>query len=119
MAEHKPQKIVSKPHGNNYWEQLIANFSSHSKMWLEDFETEKTHPAHKYFHKKIVINKEIKTSIRKFCVQEKISLFTFINSAWALLLNRYATTDDIIYATGEFISDPELSVIHGFSPLRS
>lgn len=122
MPVKKPQGTNDETHESDYWEKLIANFSSHTKMWLEDFETEKNDYEHRYFQKPIFINQASTESIDTFCKNKKISLFTLINAAWALLLNRYATTDDIIYATGQYTSNADLSEIQGeqpFLPVRS
>lgn len=117
MSIKKPHSIDHEPHGSNYWEKLIANFYSHSKMWLEDYDTKKLSDEHRYFQKQIGITDDLSASIHAFCKKEKLSLFTLINSAWALLLNRYATSDDIIYGIGEFESDDDLKVIHSAPPL--
>ncbi len=108
--------FTSKHHGKEYWEKLIENFSSHSKMWLEDFETEKNY-NHKYFSRKIEINNTLLIAMKEFCVKNKIPIFTLINSAWALLLNRYTTSDDIIYAIGECVNENEPDEINCVSPL--
>ncbi|HSW70160.1 MAG TPA: amino acid adenylation domain-containing protein [Gammaproteobacteria bacterium] len=117
MTPKKSQKI-DKPYESHYWEQLIENFfSHHSKMWLEDFETQKTHYQHKYFYKKIILDNDLIKAIQKFCIEKEITIFSVINAAWALLLNRYTTSDDIFYGTGHFCNNPEYDPIQAVSPL--
>ncbi len=122
MPTKKTQNMTNESEDSQYWDKLIANFSSHSKMWLEDFETEKQDYQHPYFVKPIEIKKETAKAVQTFCQKNKIPLFTLINSAWALLLNRYATTDDIIYAIGKFTDDQtiqEIQALHPLLPVRS
>lgn len=122
MPLKKTQNMTNEQKESQYWDKLIANFSSHSKMWLEDFETDKKNYQHPYFIKPIEIKKETQKLINTFCQNNKISLFTLINSTWALLLNRYATTDDIIYAIGKYIDEHnvrEIEALHPLLPVRS
>ncbi len=117
MTQKKAEDISNKPQESYYWEQLIENFSSHSKMWLEDFDTPKNYHFHNYFDKKIEINEKLLDSVNEFCTNKKISTFTLINAAWALLLNRYATSDDIFYGTGEYRIDANFNVLQAVSPV--
>jgi len=114
---HILSKEPMEPHENQYWEQLIENFSSHSKMWLEDFDTVKNKYQHSYFKKTIEFNQNELDSIKSFCSAKKIPLFGLINSAWALLLNRYTTSDDIIYGISPFSDDSEFKNINGIFPI--
>lgn len=116
MAPNK-NHATSKNSNDHYWERLIENFSSHSRIWLEDFETDKKQYQHTYFKKNVILGKDREHAIKAFCVAKKIPIFYFINAAWALLLNRYTTSDDIIYGISQFSYDPASQKIDGTFPV--
>ncbi len=117
MPTKKTKKIADKTHSSHYWKELINNFYSHSKMWLEDFETSPQPTEDLYFNKKNILDKSLAESIKKFCLRKKITAFTLINAAWALLLNRYTSADDIIYGISELSSNKALKSIHCSHPI--
>ncbi len=121
-------KNTTKKRNNTggYWQHLIENFPSHSKVWLEYFDTnspdldKKLHDD--YFIEKITFERNTKASLKKFSRKYKISVCTVIHGIWGLLLNRYSTADDIMYGTAYFVkgtNEKKISVLKPILPVRS
>lgn len=86
---------------NAYWIDLLNNANTSFRTWLDgfDFSAEpetKNHLA----SEKMVLNKSIFESLKKFARINKLSLNTLLQGAWGLLLNRYSSQDTLIYGSG-------------------
>ncbi len=127
MPIKKPKKSKEKqPVRMGYWEHLIENFSAHSKVWLEDYEVNNSTPHKKnspiYASKEVSLDAELSVNLTKFAKKNNFLITTVLHGAWGLLLNRYSTTDDIIYGMGCFSekkTSKELSFQAPLLPIRS
>ncbi len=127
MPVKKSKKSAKKtPAMTGYWKHVIENFSSHSKVWLEDFEIDRSSLKRKnirtYHHEEIPIDSELAKILKKFVVKNKLTISTLIHGAWGLLLNRYSTADDIIYGMAciaKNTKSKELSILPPLLPVRS
>ncbi len=107
------------PKASEYWQHLIEGFSSQAKLWLEGFEINTNGlPAKKnYSTEKITLPSAVITALKKFSQQKKLPIATIIHGAWGLLLNRYSTSDDIIFGAASFSENKKTKVIETSGPL--
>jgi amino acid adenylation domain-containing protein/thioester reductase-like protein len=104
----KEKKQINK----QYWEKLLQDFSTSSKLWLDGFDVTNIadNTAANYANKKISIENSLKKAIQGFSKKNDISMSAIIHSAWAILLDRFSGNDDILYGTASLSSYTKAAV---------
>lgn len=122
----EPQtKKNNQNHAVNYWEHLVENFPHQSKVWLEDLEIEEIDSTKEkintYSAKPIPLTHDFKKSLTQFLSKNQLAISTLIHGTFGLLLNRYATIDDVIYGSAQCDANKSknLSVVSPIIPIRS
>jgi len=69
-----------------YWNTLTNDAPTQAKIWLEGFDIEKSNLPASY-------------QINLITLPQETDLYT-LHCAWGLLINRFATSNDILYGTG-------------------
>lgn len=90
------QDLIS---AEKFWRKYLKDFTTPTEFII-------THEYNKQAQKKIhidfatdeiVLTKNFSEHIKQFCQKEQLTLNTFFQGMWALILNRYSQTDDILF----------------------
>ncbi len=81
-----------------YWESLVHE-TSQTKLWLEGYEVKPTDKNHleTICTTPLPLEATFIQQLNRFTQKNHIQFQTVILSAWGLLLNRYSSSDDVIY----------------------
>lgn len=111
---------------SDYWNQLLDNFNTSVKVWIDGFDVPEKSTANKnpdqYTTQKIAFKKKNITQLNFFCKKNHIDSSILIQAAWAILLSRYSGTDDLIYGHATFsktITTKKISVNDTVLPVRT
>ncbi|MBV8803172.1 MAG: amino acid adenylation domain-containing protein, partial [Gammaproteobacteria bacterium] len=111
----KSKKIQKK---SDYWQNLLTEFSLSSKLWLEGFGIPSAPLGAKPI--KHTYSNETKTfSIKSKNIKD---ITPILHAAWAILLNRYTGSDDIVYGSAILDSlnnTKKITIKHAPIPVRS
>jgi hypothetical protein len=82
-----------------YWRKTLVGFSNPTPLVYDRFSafgaTEKT-----YFKEKVVLLEETTSDkLRAFAFQQRLTLNTLLQGAWALLLSRRSATSDVVFGS--------------------
>jgi len=91
----KPEKSTKLQNKPDYWQQMLSGFNLSSKLWLEGFGFPPTPLGAKPI--KNTYSCETKTLTIK--LKNIVEVNSLLHVAWAILLNRYTGSDDIVYGT--------------------
>lgn len=123
-SNHQPITLIQPPLFFDYifWLQSQNN-SSAMKKWkkyLKGFYTATDLPIIKkqnvstlinYQQKNLIFNSQTSMRIVSFCQNYQITLSTFLQAVWALLLSRYAGQHDIVFGITVSVRPPEINNI--------
>lgn len=91
----------------NYWRNYLEGFTSPTPLIIDmitEFQSPTGHPLIKY-----QLSLDSSNSLRKFSLENGITLNTLIQSAWAVILNRYSGEDDIVFGATVSGRPPDLT----------
>lgn len=99
----KKEKESSQP---AYWKSFLDNFNTSARIWLEGYGIATSSIGETirstYMEKTILLNKKKLATLREFSKKNNIDPVVIFHTAWAILLNRYTDTDDVIYGKTTF-----------------
>src|SRR3990167_7320360 len=74
---------------------------STNSLWLEEHprQAEKDTHSSNYLSKNVSFKINLKKEIQVFCRKNKITWNTLAHSAWGMLINRFSTTDQIVFGS--------------------
>lgn len=79
-----------------FWADILGDFGTKT---LLPFDKRKKERASTAQHIQVSLNEETVARIDRFVKQHELTLAAFIYGAWAVLLQRYSDTDDIVFGT--------------------
>ena len=79
-----------------YWRRTLKGLSSATVPQGEAFEYEE---AHRSEEQEIRLSAELTTALQKRAREHRLTLNTFVQGAWALLLGRYSGDTDVVFGT--------------------
>ncbi|REF27958.1 amino acid adenylation domain-containing protein [Xenorhabdus cabanillasii] len=102
----------------DYWQKQLLGISL-----LHHFPVDNPRPEKPSFKKCTLqqrISKELVQKITKLCARYDVTLFTFLETAFALLLSRYNHEQDVLIGTfmPEIVHDETQTLINSFTNLR-
>src|ERR1041385_956051 len=80
----------------SFWRHLLAGFASPTPLGFE------SHGAHggeekQYDYQSVRLSAEATSSLREFAREQKLTMNTLVQGAWALLLSRYSGEQDVLF----------------------
>ncbi len=104
----------------SYWDTLIGEFTAQPHISFEGYACDiqnKKEKADPWHYDTLTLTAELSVAIQQFTSQQHLSPLTLIYSAWALLLNRMALANDLLFGSGELTIDKQITL--PFMPVRS
>src|ERR1043165_626695 len=79
-----------------FWRQVLAGFANPTPL---GFESESAHGADgkQYEYQSVRLSAKATASLREFAREQKLTLNTLVQGAWALLLSRYSGEQDVLF----------------------
>ncbi len=82
----------------SYWEKKLASFEQISVLPKKQ-STVESHAEFKQEEVSLNIDFAITDQIRRYCQRNKVTMNTFIQSVWAILLQRYNRVEDVVFGS--------------------
>lgn len=120
VKKSKPQ-IDKAP----YWAHFFDDFNSATKIWLDGFDLTHhamTNSTATFQRKKVPFSKKQLAAITLTAKKYNLPIESICHAAWALLLNRFSGSDDIIYGMAGYpknLSIDKVTSCHSLLPVRS
>jgi amino acid adenylation domain-containing protein/thioester reductase-like protein len=96
--KHSNNPLQPQKNKANYWQTRLADFGLASKLWLEGFDIPPLAVGAKP-SQHLYISEPITLTID---TNENDEFYSRIQAAWAILLNKFTGSDDIIYGTAYY-----------------
>jgi amino acid adenylation domain-containing protein len=80
-----------------FWRQALAGFTTRTPL-IANINTNKPQQEH-YKEEKLLLSNTLTTSLELLAKNNHLTLNTLLQGAWALLLNRYSSEQDVLFGT--------------------
>jgi amino acid adenylation domain-containing protein len=90
---------LDKSKAETFWRDYLKGFSKPTVPFITEQSTSLTSHTKAYKYETTLLPKEIKERLQALSATYRLTLNTFIQAAWSLLLNRYSNTEDIIFGS--------------------
>ncbi len=87
-----------------FWQNYLEGFSTPTKLNYDVTPEEKG----EYVKEKLVLPKELSEKINSFVKEKKITLSSFLQSVWGILISKYTNEEDVIFGATFSGRSPEL-----------
>ncbi|HEX3531180.1 MAG TPA: condensation domain-containing protein, partial [Thermoanaerobaculia bacterium] len=82
-----------------YWRSTLAGFTRPTALRIGSSGGDREPGARTYPNHEIRLPAGEAEGLRRFCREHELTLNTFVQSAWAVLLARYSGTDDVVFGS--------------------
>ena len=89
-----------------YWRKLLKGFSAPTSLAVDRETTPDTEPV--YDEQRAVVSAETTAALQSLARQHQLTLNTIVQGAWAVLLNRYSGSEDVVFGATVSGRPPQL-----------
>ena len=83
-----------------FWKQQLQGFLSPTKLNIEQNRDVRPDNLHSHYSEQnIQLSVELTKKLQTLAKQQQLTINTFVQGAWALLLSRYSGEKDVLFAT--------------------
>ncbi len=97
-------KTKNKDEAKNFWTSYLRGFTNPTKLHYDITNIE----VGEYKKEKLSLPEELSVRIHKFVKEKKITLSSFLQSVWGILLSKYTSEEDVIFGATFSGRSPEL-----------
>ena len=83
----------------NYWRNTLKGITAPTPFNVDHNTVRAADPADGFSEQHILISRYTTSALNALCKKQRLTLNTFIQGAWALLLHHYSTEDDVLFGT--------------------
>jgi len=118
------QECVDVSEAERYWRENLKGFTSPTVLMTDQY-SDLSMNEDNYYQQRIQLSKDETAPLKSFALQHHLTLNTLVQSAWALLLSRYAAKSDVVFGvtvsgrnTGLVGIESEVGLFINTLPLR-
>ncbi|MGH9932081.1 MAG: amino acid adenylation domain-containing protein, partial [Pyrinomonadaceae bacterium] len=91
-----------------FWKQMLKGFTAPTQLAIDKSAAESRKDV--VAHEQLVLQLSVESTrkLQAFARQNRLTLFTLVQGAWALLLGRYSGTDDVVFGATVSVRPHEL-----------
>src|SRR5882672_9483490 len=91
-----------------FWRQTLKGFSAPTSAGGDTFAAESRGEVVRHSELGLRLSVEATAELQTFARKHRLTMFTLVQGAWALLLGRYSSTDDVVFGTTVSVRPHEL-----------
>ena len=91
-----------------FWRKSLQGFDEPTRLGVERRSLDDGGSNFSYAEAELELGCENTAALQKFARQHRLTSYTLVQAAWALLLSRYSQRDDIVFGTTVSIRPPDL-----------
>jgi amino acid adenylation domain-containing protein/non-ribosomal peptide synthase protein (TIGR01720 family) len=110
---HEPYLAASRPYGDYiewlqrhdlaeaeaFWRQELSGFSTATPLGVDQAPGSLAGQREEYNEQQLQLTAETTAALQQFARQQQLTMNTLLQAAWALLLNHYSSTDDVVFGS--------------------
>ena len=100
-----------------FWKQALKGFTAPTSLGVDRFTAESRGEVVRHEELGLRLPVETTAELQAFARKHRLTMFTLVQGAWALLLGRYSGTDDVVFGTTVSVRPHELPDIESAAGL--
>lgn len=88
---------LDSPGSKAYWQEKLKGFTASTPLPMDSVNGTAINRQHEYGEQEIRLSETATSVLRSLAEENRLTLNTFVQGAWALLLSRYTGEEDIVF----------------------